>query len=145
MGSIIDGAGELHLEICLKGLRDNFMGGAEIVRSDPVASSRETVFEKPCRAMMSRSSNKHDRLYVRAQPSEEGIARLLMLVVLIQGGYSKLDPRPCLRSSFVAKILQRKSSVLELGPQTLTWWLICVRELGILMKLRILLLLSHSG
>ncbi|XP_034694098.1 elongation factor 2-like [Vitis riparia] len=51
------------------------MGGAEIDRSDPVASSRETIFEKPCRAMMSKSSNKHERLYVRAPPSEEDLAK----------------------------------------------------------------------
>lgn len=31
---IVAGAGELHLEICLKDLQDDFMGGAEIkVRS----------------------------------------------------------------------------------------------------------------
>lgn len=29
------GAGELHLEICLKDLQEDFMGGAEIVVSDP--------------------------------------------------------------------------------------------------------------
>uniref|UniRef100_A0A251STB4 Putative translation elongation factor EFG/EF2, archaeal n=1 Tax=Helianthus annuus TaxID=4232 RepID=A0A251STB4_HELAN len=37
---IIAGAGELHLEICLKDLQDDFMGGAEIVVSDPVVSFR---------------------------------------------------------------------------------------------------------
>ncbi|XP_034704068.1 elongation factor 2-like [Vitis riparia] len=36
------------------GLRHKFMGNAEIVRFDLVASSRETVFEKPCKAMISR-------------------------------------------------------------------------------------------
>ncbi|KAI3820418.1 hypothetical protein L1987_07965 [Smallanthus sonchifolius] len=32
---IIAGAGELHLEICLKDLQEDFMGGAEIVVADP--------------------------------------------------------------------------------------------------------------
>jgi elongation factor 2 len=40
---IVAGAGELHLEICLKDLQDDFMGGAEIRISDPVVSFRETV------------------------------------------------------------------------------------------------------
>ncbi|CAI9759607.1 unnamed protein product [Fraxinus pennsylvanica] len=44
---VIAGAGELHLEICLKDLQEDFMGGAEIVKSDPVVSFRETVLEVP--------------------------------------------------------------------------------------------------
>ncbi|GJM93177.1 hypothetical protein PR202_ga09710 [Eleusine coracana subsp. coracana] len=43
---IIAGAGELHLEICLKDLQEDFMGGAEIIVSPPVVSFRETVLEK---------------------------------------------------------------------------------------------------
>ena len=35
---IIAGAGELHLEICLKDLHEDFMGGAEIIVSPPVVS-----------------------------------------------------------------------------------------------------------
>ena len=34
--NIICGAGELHLEICLKDLRDDFCGGIEFLTSDPV-------------------------------------------------------------------------------------------------------------
>ena len=37
---IIAGAGELHLEICLKDLQEDFMGGAEIRVSEPVVVSR---------------------------------------------------------------------------------------------------------
>lgn len=36
---IIAGAGELHLEICLKDLQEDFMGGAEIRVSEPVVVS----------------------------------------------------------------------------------------------------------
>eukprot|EP00246_Nothoceros_aenigmaticus_P000336 TRINITY_DN104_c0_g1_i1.p1 TRINITY_DN104_c0_g1~~TRINITY_DN104_c0_g1_i1.p1 ORF type:complete len:844 (-),score=213.59 TRINITY_DN104_c0_g1_i1:318-2849(-) len=70
---IIAGAGELHLEICLKDLQDDFMGGAEIVVSDPVVSFRETVMEKSARIVMSKSPNKHNRLYFEARPLEEGL------------------------------------------------------------------------
>ncbi|VAH97594.1 unnamed protein product [Triticum turgidum subsp. durum] len=71
---IIAGAGELHLEICLKDLQDDFMGGAEIIVSPPVVSFRETVLEKSCRTVMSKSPNKHNRLYMEARPLEEGLA-----------------------------------------------------------------------
>jgi hypothetical protein len=33
---VASGAGELHLEICLKDLQDDFMGGAEVRQSDCV-------------------------------------------------------------------------------------------------------------
>merc|ERR1719194_103811 len=65
---IIAGAGELHLEICLKDLQEDFMGGAPIKISDPVVSFRETVTEESCRTVMSKSPNKHNRLYVKALP-----------------------------------------------------------------------------
>ncbi|KAF8411276.1 hypothetical protein HHK36_003823 [Tetracentron sinense] len=74
---IIAGAGELHLEICLKDLQDDFMGGAEIIKSDPVVSFRETVLEKSCRTVMSKSPNKHNRLYMEARPLEEGLAEAI--------------------------------------------------------------------
>ena len=70
---IIAGAGELHLEICLKDLQEDFMGGAEITKSDPVVSFRETVLEKSSRTVMSKSPNKHNRLYMEARPLEEGL------------------------------------------------------------------------
>ena len=55
------GAGELHLEICLKDLQEDFMGGAEIRISDPVVSFRETVNTMSDHIVMSKSPNKHNR------------------------------------------------------------------------------------
>jgi len=37
---IIAGAGELHLEICLKDLKEEYCGGIELKTSDPVVSHR---------------------------------------------------------------------------------------------------------
>jgi elongation factor 2 len=74
---IIAGAGELHLEICLKDLQEDFMGGAEIIVSDPVVSFRETVLEKSSRTVMSKSPNKHNRLYFEARPLEDGLAEAI--------------------------------------------------------------------
>ncbi|GMH39926.1 hypothetical protein BSKO_07830 [Bryopsis sp. KO-2023] len=70
---IIAGAGELHLEICLKDLQEDFMGGAEIRVSDPVVSFRETVTAESDHTCMSKSPNKHNRLYMSARPLEDGL------------------------------------------------------------------------
>ncbi|TVU35156.1 hypothetical protein EJB05_17030 [Eragrostis curvula] len=74
---IIAGAGELHLEICLKDLEEDFMGGAEITVSPPVVSFCETVLEKSCRTVMSKSPNKFSRLYMEARPLEEGVPKAI--------------------------------------------------------------------
>jgi elongation factor 2 len=68
--NIIAGAGELHLEICLKDLQDDFMGGAEIRVSDPVVSYRETVSEKSSQTCLSKSQNAHNRLFAEVEPMD---------------------------------------------------------------------------
>jgi len=70
---IIAGAGELHLEICLKDLQEDFMGGAPIRVSDPVVSFRETVSKASEKTVMSKSPNKHNRVYMTARPLEDGL------------------------------------------------------------------------
>ncbi|KAI3950625.1 hypothetical protein MKW92_006673 [Papaver armeniacum] len=69
--------GELHLEICLQNLQDDFMGGAEIVKSDPIVSFRETVLERSSKTVMSESKNKQNRLYMEARPLEDGLAEAI--------------------------------------------------------------------
>ncbi|OWF46227.1 elongation factor 2-like [Mizuhopecten yessoensis] len=64
---IIAGAGELHLEICLKDLEEDH-AGISIKKSDPVVSYRETVGEISSHVCLSKSPNKHNRLYMKAQP-----------------------------------------------------------------------------
>jgi len=72
---IIAGAGELHLEICLKDLQEDFMNGAEIRISEPVVSFRETVLVKSTQTCLSKSPNKHNRLYVEAEPMVEELVQ----------------------------------------------------------------------
>nr|UXY87190.1 elongation factor EF-2 [Cryptomonas sp.] len=75
---IIAGAGELHLEICLKDLQEDFMNGAEIRVSQPVVSYRETVLGIPSSGQnsicISKSPNKHNRIYCYAEPLVEGLS-----------------------------------------------------------------------
>ena len=70
---IVAGCGELHIEICLKDLQEDFMNGAPITISDPVVSYRETVNAESSRTVLSKSPNKHNRLYVKACPLGYGV------------------------------------------------------------------------
>jgi len=70
---IVAGAGELHLEICIKDLVEEYMGGAEIKVSEPVVSFRETVVAESSEVCLSKSPNKHNRLFVTAKPLEDGL------------------------------------------------------------------------
>jgi elongation factor 2 len=64
---IIAGCGELHVEICLKDLVDEY-AKIEIKKSDPVVTYKETVSALSTEICLSKSPNKHNRLYVTAQP-----------------------------------------------------------------------------
>eukprot|EP00591_Stephanopyxis_turris_P009503 CAMPEP_0195522194 /NCGR_PEP_ID=MMETSP0794_2-20130614/20093_1 /TAXON_ID=515487 /ORGANISM="Stephanopyxis turris, Strain CCMP 815" /LENGTH=851 /DNA_ID=CAMNT_0040651887 /DNA_START=127 /DNA_END=2682 /DNA_ORIENTATION=+ len=64
---IIAASGELHLEICLQDLQNDFMG-TEVKVSDPVVSFRETCQSKSYQTCLSKSANKHNRLFVEAEP-----------------------------------------------------------------------------
>jgi elongation factor 2 len=70
---IVAGAGELHLEICLKDLKEDFTG-IDLKISEPVVSFRETVTELSSIEVMSKSPNKHNRLHMRAEPLDEKLA-----------------------------------------------------------------------
>jgi len=74
---IVAGAGELHLEICIKDLQDDYMGGAPIKVSEPVVTFRETVTAESNQVCLSKSPNKHNRLFVTARPLEEGLAEAI--------------------------------------------------------------------
>jgi len=69
---IIAGAGELHLEICLKDLEEDH-AGIPLNKSPPVVSYRETVCEESNQVCLSKSPNKHNRLYLRAKPMPDGL------------------------------------------------------------------------
>merc|ERR1712215_16948 len=71
---IIAGAGELHLEICLKDLEEDH-AGIPLKKSDPVVSYRETVNEESDRMCLSKSPNKHNRLFMKAVNMADGIAK----------------------------------------------------------------------
>jgi len=64
---IIAGCGELHVEICLNDLVNEY-AKIEIKKSDPVVTYKETVIGTSSQICLSKSPNKHNRLYVVAEP-----------------------------------------------------------------------------
>jgi len=72
---IIAGCGELHLEICLKDLQDDFLKGAPLNVSEPVVTYCETI-TKESPEVLSKSANKHNRLFCTALPLSEEIQKM---------------------------------------------------------------------
>jgi elongation factor 2 len=73
--NVICGSGELHMEICLKDLIEEY-AKIEIIKSDPVVAYRETVRETSAQAM-SKSANSHNRLYCTAEPLTEEFVKAI--------------------------------------------------------------------
>merc|ERR1712125_181202 len=71
---IIAGCGELHVEICLKDLRDEY-AQCDFVMSDPVVSYRETVSAESSQTCLAKSPNKHNRIYLVAEPMSDEMCK----------------------------------------------------------------------
>jgi elongation factor 2 len=74
---IVAGAGELHLEICLKDLKEDFMKGAPLVISEPVVSFCETVDGESEKTCIAKSPNKHNRIYLTAEPLGDDLTKAI--------------------------------------------------------------------
>jgi len=73
---VVAGAGELHLEICLKDLEEDH-AGVPLIISDPVVSYRETVTAKSSITALSKSPNKHNRIYMIAEPLDDELCKTI--------------------------------------------------------------------
>jgi elongation factor 2 len=77
---IVAATGELHMEICLEDLR-KFINPKDpqstIKVSTPVVPLRETVTEKSSITCLAKSPNKHNRLYLTAEPIVEPLVKQL--------------------------------------------------------------------
>ncbi|EFC43897.1 translation elongation factor 2 [Naegleria gruberi] len=74
---ILGTAGELHLEICLKNLEEEYARGIQIKKSPPVVTFHETVSNKNGDMVMARSANGHNRLYMQAEPISEELIEMI--------------------------------------------------------------------
>jgi len=73
---IIAGCGELHVEICLKDLREEY-AQCDFIMSDPVVSYRETVGGPSSQTCLAKSPNKHNRIYMTAEPLDEDLSKAI--------------------------------------------------------------------
>merc|ERR1712137_1184890 len=74
---VVAGAGELHLEICLKDLAEDFMKGAPIKISEPVVSFCESNAELTSMDIIAKSPNKHNRIYMRCEPLSDEFVKAI--------------------------------------------------------------------
>ncbi|MFW9905752.1 MAG: GTP-binding protein [Candidatus Thorarchaeota archaeon] len=72
---LLSGTGELHLEIAVKDLQD--LQRIEVVQSEPIVVFRESVKGESYMQSLAKSPNKHNRLWVRAGPLDEGAIKLI--------------------------------------------------------------------
>jgi len=70
----IGAAGELHMEICLKDLEEDH-AQCELIKTDPIVTYRESILgnDEPFTSL-SKSPNKHNRLYCHAVPLTEELS-----------------------------------------------------------------------
>jgi len=71
---VIAGCGELHVEICLKDLREEY-AQCDFTVGDPVVSYRETVTDESNQICLAKSPNKHNRIYLVAKPMQEELSK----------------------------------------------------------------------
>lgn len=87
--TILWGVGELHLEICVNDLSEVYCGGMELEVSQPVVTYAETVIgvaNQDPTVVLSKSPNKHNRLYMSAEPLATE-----MISMIEEGGLSEMS------------------------------------------------------
>merc|ERR1712195_439056 len=70
---VIAGCGELHIEICLKDLEEEY-AKCPLKKGDPVVSYKETIVDESTQVCLSKSPNKHNRIFCRACPLTDDLA-----------------------------------------------------------------------
>merc|ERR1712100_651338 len=73
---VIAGCGELHVEICLKDLKEEY-AKCDIVQGDPVVTYKETVTEEGNQICLSKSPNKHNRLHQKGRPLGDKLSLMI--------------------------------------------------------------------
>jgi len=73
---VIAGCGELHVEICLKDLIEEY-AKCELKVGNPVVTYKETITEESNQMCLSKSPNKHNRLFVKAAPLQDELSQMI--------------------------------------------------------------------
>jgi elongation factor 2 len=72
---ILAGSGELHIEICVNDLKA--FAQCEIIVSAPIVTYRETITAESGETLLTKSANKHNRLYATSAPMDEKLVDLI--------------------------------------------------------------------
>jgi elongation factor 2 len=70
---VIAGCGELHVEICLKDLQEEY-AKCDIIKGDPVVTYKELITEESTQMCLSKSPNKHNRLFLKGAPLSDDLS-----------------------------------------------------------------------
>merc|ERR1712166_395586 len=73
---VIAGCGELHIEICLKDLEEEY-AKCPLKKGDPVVSYKETIVDESTQVCLSKSPNKHNRIFCRASPLGDDLSQAI--------------------------------------------------------------------
>jgi elongation factor 2 len=73
---VVSGAGELHLEIILKDLRDDYCTGIKITTSLPAVTFTETVTETS-QICLAKSANKLNRVFASCSPLSDELVKVI--------------------------------------------------------------------
>lgn len=93
---IVACTGELHLEICLNDLQNDH-AGVPLNVSPPVVSYRETIVGESRMVALSKSPNKHNRVYLQAEALEEELSQA------IESGVVNPEADPKVRARVLAE------------------------------------------
>ncbi|KAJ3177251.1 Elongation factor 2 [Irineochytrium annulatum] len=88
---IVAGAGELHVEVCLNDLEKE-LARVPLKRGDPIVPYRETVTTESTVLALAKSPNRHNRIFMRAEPLGEDLTAEIERGALGRVG-ARADPK----------------------------------------------------
>jgi len=74
---VLAAGGAEHMRVLKSDLENEYMAGIELVWGDPSISYRETVTAESSMMCLSKSPNKHNRLFIKAEPLAENLNRAI--------------------------------------------------------------------
>jgi elongation factor 2 len=131
---VIGASGELHLSVALHDLETEYFNGP-VISGDPVVSYRETVQGETAVPCLSKSPNKHNRLYMTAQPLGDELSDSIDAGDIPMAG----DPKPRIKA-LVTKHGWSKSEAIKLwcfGPEETGANVMVEQTVGVQMVLEI--------
>ena len=82
------GSGELHIEICVNDLKA--FSQCEIIVSEPIVTYKETITEEVTEPLLTKSANKHNRLFGTSAPLDSKLVELIETEVIDPKGDAKI-------------------------------------------------------